>query len=412
MSFLAFLDRNAPFLAVGVLLTFCSSFGQTFFISIFAGEIRSAFELSHGDWGFLYSVGTTASAALMVWTGILTDTFRVRVLGPAVLACLAASCLLMATVSTWWGLAAAIFALRFCGQGMATLVATVAMARWFVASRGKALSVSRIGVELGSAALPISFVALMGTVDWRTLWLAAAVIVLVILPMLWPLLSLERTPQSIAKDEQGVGMRNDHWTRGRMLRHPLYWLTIPMLIAPPAFSTAFFFLQVHFAETKGWSHLGLVSTFPVFTASAIVAMFVAGPVIDRIGTARLMPLVILPMALGFAGLAVAGSLPTAAVFVGCLGLTQGLNSTVPQAFWAEFYGTRYLGGIKALAAAVMVLGTAIGPALTGALIDLGIPFEDQLWGITAYFVAAAAIVWIGIERARGSLPPQVDVERA
>jgi MFS family permease len=412
MHFLAFLRRNAPFLTVGILLTFCSSFGQTFFISIFAGEIRTAFDLSHGDWGFIYSVGTTAAAAVMIWTGILTDTFRVRVLGPLVLACLAAACALMATASGWWGLVFVIFALRFFGQGMSTLVATVAMARWFVASRGKALSVSRIGVELGSALLPISFVALMGIIDWRTLWLLAAVIVVLILPMLWPLLRLERTPQSIAADGQSAGMGNDHWTRARMLRHPLYWLAVPMLMAPPAFSTSFFFLQVHLAETKGWSHLGLVSTFPVFTASAVIAMFVSGPIIDRVGTARLMPLVILPMAAGFIGVAAAGSLPVAAIFVALMGVTQGLNNTVPPAFWAEFYGTRYLGGIKALAAAVMVFGTAIGPALTGALIDLGLPFEDQLWGISLYFVLAAFLVSLGIGRARESLSPQVGVERA
>ncbi len=410
-AFLAFAAQNAPFLIVGILLTFCSSFGQTFFISVFAGDIRSAFGLSHGDWGFLYSVGTTASAAVMVWTGILTDRFRVRVLGPAVLACLAASCMLMWSTSGWWSLGIAIFALRFFGQGMATLVATVATARWFVRSRGTALSISRVGVGLGEAFLPLVFVGLLGAFDWRTLWLVAAALVLVLLPLLLPLLRLERTPQSIAKDDQSAGMDDLHWTRGRMMRHGLFWLIVPMLIAPAAFGTAFFFHQVHLAETKGWSHLGLVSIFPVFTAAAFVTMFVSGPIIDRIGTARLMPLVILPMAAGFAGFAFTPSLTTAAAPMALMGMTQGLNNTVPPAFWAEFYGTRHLGGIKALAAAVMVFGTAIGPAVTGALIDLGISFEDQLIGIAVYFVVAASLVRLGILRARGSLAPQIDVER-
>ncbi len=412
MPFIEFLRRNAPFLTVGILLTFCSSFGQTFFLSVFAAEIRDEFALSHGDWGFLYSVGTTASAAVMVWTGILTDTFRVRVLGPAVLACLAASCLLLWAAEGWWSLAVAIFALRFFGQGMATLVATVAMARWFLASRGTALSISRIGVGLGEAFLPLVFVALMGAAPWRDLWLVAAGIVGLILPMLWPLLKLERTPQSMAKDDQAAGMGGWHWTRGAMLRHPLFWLLIPMLLAPPAFGTAFFFHQVHLAETKGWAHLGLVSIFPLFTAAAFLAMFLSGPIIDRAGTARLLPVVILPMAAGFAGFALAPTLWVAAIFITLLGLTQGLNNTVPPAFWAEFYGTRHLGGIKALAAAVMVFGTAIGPALTGALIDLGIPFQDQLFGVSLYFVVAAALVRVGIVRSRGSLPAQIDVERA
>ncbi|SPJ23187.1 MFS transporter [Palleronia abyssalis] len=412
MSFLTFLRGNAPFLLVGVLLTFCSSFGQTFFISVFAGDIRATFDLSNGDWGFLYSVGTTASAAVMIWTGILTDTFRVRILGPAVLACLALSCVLMWAVQGWWALVFTIFALRFAGQGMSTLVATVAMARWFVASRGTALSISRIGVGLGEAFLPMIFVAALGVLDWRTLWLIAGGIVLALLPLLWPLLRLERTPQSIAKDAQAAGMDDRHWTRKDMLGHALYWLTVPMLIAPAAFSTAFFFHQVHLADAKGWSHLGLVSIFPVFTAAAAVAMFTSGPIIDRIGTARLMPFVLLPMGLGFAGFAFAPNLPVATIFVALMGLTQGMNNTVPPAFWAEFYGTRNLGGIKALAAAVMVFGTAIGPALTGALIDLGIEFPDQMLGIAVYFGVAAILVTLGVQRAKGSLPPQVHVERA
>lgn len=404
MSFLAFLRRNAPFLIVGVLLTFCSTFGQTVFISVFAGEIRADFDLSNGDWGLLYSIATTASALVMVWTGILTDTFRVRVLGPAVLACLAAACAMMWAAQSWWALGIAIFALRFFGQGMATLVATVAMARWFVASRGMALSISRLGFELGGAFLPLIFVAAMIESDWRMLWIWAAVIVLLLLPLLWPLLRLERTPQSIAKDDQVGGMEGRHWTRGMMLRHPLYWLLTPMLMAPPTFSTAFFFQQVHLTETKGWTHMGFVALFPIFTATAFVSMFAAGAVVDRIGTARLMPVVILPMAAGFVVMAFAPSLAMAAVCLALMGLTQGMNGTVPAAFWAEFYGTRHLGGIKALAAAVMVFGTAIGPALTGALIDVGIVFEDQLLGIAAYFAAASALAAGGIGRSTRTLP--------
>ncbi len=91
-----FLLDNAPFLAVGALLTLLSSFGQTFFISIFAGEIRATFGLSHGQWGGLYMLGTSASAVVMIWAGSLTDHFRVRTLGPVILLGLACACVAMA----------------------------------------------------------------------------------------------------------------------------------------------------------------------------------------------------------------------------------------------------------------------------------------------------------------------------
>ncbi|MBJ3761534.1 MFS transporter [Maribius pontilimi] len=413
MAYLSFLRANAPFLLVGILLTFCSSFGQTFFIAVFADPLRTQFDLSNGDWGLIYSVGTTASAIAMLWTGFLTDTFRVRILGPLVLVLLALACLSMAMVQSVWSLALTIFALRFTGQGMATLVATVAMARWFVVTRGKALSVSKLGVALGEAFLPLIFVSLMTEIDWRALWLIASVSVAMVVPLLWPLLRLERTPQSIARDDQSLGMDGAHWARGRMLRHTLFWLLVPALLAPAAFSTAFFFHQVHLADTKGWSHVSLVAIYPVFTVCATAAMFLSGWLVDRIGTARIMPFILLPMAAGFAGFAYAPSLGWAAIFIALMGFTQGLNNTVNAAFWAEFYGTRHLGGIKALATAVMVFGTAIGPALTGWLIDAGLDFDEQMLGIALYFVVAAALVGIGILKAQPSLTAlaQIDVER-
>ena len=162
----SFLLQNAPWLAAGALLAFLSSFGQTFFISVFAGEIRAEFGLSHGAWGGIYSLGTTLSAAVMVWAGGLTDRFRARVLGSGVLVLLALACLSMA-FSTVWLLPLVIFALRLTGQGMTSHISAVAMARWFVAMRGRALSIAALGFSFGEALLPIVFVALLGMFDWR-----------------------------------------------------------------------------------------------------------------------------------------------------------------------------------------------------------------------------------------------------
>ena len=75
-DYLHFARAHRRFLAFGFALTFFSSFGQTFFISIFAGEIRQAFDLSHGEWGGIYTLGTAASALVMIWAGGLTDRFR------------------------------------------------------------------------------------------------------------------------------------------------------------------------------------------------------------------------------------------------------------------------------------------------------------------------------------------------
>ncbi len=394
-----YLRKNATWLGAGVLLTFMSSFGQTFFISIFSGEIRAAFGLSHGAWGGLYSLGTTVSAVVMIWAGGLTDIFRVRVLGPAVLTGLALATVAMA-MNTWLVLLpVVVFLLRLFGQGMSTHLALVAMARWFTATRGKALAIASVGFSVGEALLPVTFVAAMALLDWRWLWVIAAGVTLLGIPILLRLLRQERTPQSLSSEYSATGMDGRHWTRKEAIFHPLFWFMAPALLGPSAFITAFFFHQVHLAGSKGWQHIELVALFPVFTSVSLLSMFAAGWALDKWGTARIMPFYQLPMAVGFGIVGLTSSIGGATLALMFLALTVGANSTLPSAFWAEFYGTRHIGAIKAMATAVMVLGSAIGPGLTGVLIDLGLPLDIQFLWIGGFFVLVCVLTRIGIARA-------------
>ena len=403
MTVFAFLHDNARWLGAGALLTFLSSFGQTFFISIFAGEIREGFGLSHGAWGGIYTLGTGASAIVMVWAGGLTDRYRSRALGAGVLVLLAGACLFM-VVNPWAALLpVVIFALRFCGQGMMSHIAVVSMSRWFVATRGRALSVAGLGFAVGEAILPVTFVSLMLIVDWRWLWVLSALVCLAAIPVLAGLLRQERTPQSHAEEDHSTGMDARHWTRGQMLRHPLFWFMIPALLGPSAFNTAFFFQQVHFAKIKGWSHIELVAMFPFYTAASVAMMVLSGGVLDRLGTPRLMPWYQLPMVLGFLVFALGQSLFSTFAGLLIIAMTTGANATIPNAFWAEFYGTRHLGSIKAMAAAIMVLGSAIGPGITGALIDLGVGIKTQYIWVAGFFVFSTVMMFLGISAAKKAI---------
>lgn len=404
MEFLRFLSRNAPFLAAGILLTFASSFGQTYFISVFAGEIRGEFGLSHGAWGSIYAAGTMVSAIVMIWSGALTDTIRVRRLAIGVLAGLAVACLAMSLNQSAWLLPVVVFALRLFGQGMSSHIATVAMARWYVAMRGRALSIATLGYAFGEALLPLLFVALLTVSPWRMLWAAAAGVTICIIPLIVHLLRKERTPQSTREEQASVGMLGRHWKRQDVLRHWLFWAMVPSVLGPSAWGTALFFHQVHIAETKGWSHLEFVALFPIYTASAIATMLVSGWAIDRFGAAWLIPIAQVPAALGFLVLGWTGTLLGASVAVSLVALSFGTNATLPAAFWAEFYGTRHLGAIKALATSVMVLGSALGPGITGLLIDQGLPFPDQMLGIALWFLGVFALCQGALSRARALLP--------
>ncbi|WP_068116150.1 MFS transporter [Tropicimonas marinistellae] len=411
---LGFLRQNATWLAAGFFLTLTSSFGQTFFISIFAGEIRAAFGLSHGAWGAIYSAGTLASAIVMVWAGTLTDRFRVRELVLVVLPFFAAACLAMAAVPGAWALPVVIFALRLAGQGMTIHIAIVAMGRWFVASRGKALSVATLGVTLGESLAPIGFVALLGVFSWRSLWGLAALLILMVVPLLLSLLRHERTPQADIEASSAVGMDGRQWDRRSVLRNGVFWCVLPLMLAPATFVTALFFHQVHLAEIKQISHLTLVAMFPVYTACAVATMVVSGIALDWLGTARLLPFLLLPISVGFLVLAGAGGATGIALGMAAVGMTSGANSTLPNAFWAEFYGTRHLGSIKAMASAVLVFGSAVGPVVTGLAIDAGFEFDSQMKFIAIYCLAATVLAAVALRQGARRLAPtgEVDVIRA
>ena len=92
MNFVDFIRKNVSWILAGGVLSFMSSYGQTFFISIFGGKIRDDFGLSHAEWGSIYAIGTGVSAIVMVWAGVLTDILRTRVLGAIVLIGLAVAC--------------------------------------------------------------------------------------------------------------------------------------------------------------------------------------------------------------------------------------------------------------------------------------------------------------------------------
>ena len=67
---------------------------------------------------------------------------------------------------------------------------------------------------------------------------------------------------------------------------------------------------------------------------------------------------------------------SAFVFLGLIGVSNGLANLLGSSTWAEIYGVKYIGSIKALTTALMVFATAFGTALFGFLIDIGFSIEN------------------------------------
>lgn len=414
MGSIRFIRNNLRFLSAGVILLLSSCPGQTFFISIFAAQIMSEFALSDGEWGLAYTLATTASAVALFWAGALTDRFRVRLLAVIVMPGLALACVAMGLNTSVIGLIIIVFLLRFFGQGMMYQLAATAMARWFVGRRGLALSISSMGFMFGQAFYPMIFASLLSFFDWRILWGVAAGLVLIAFPIILWLLTLERMPGSISDSDSGSGMDGRHWTRGEVWRSPFFFMLLPMLLGPSAWGTSLFFQQVHIASIKGWPLVDYLALVPLMTAVSVAVTLTSGSVIDRFGSGRAMQVFLMPWIAGFGLLAGAETLAVAAIAFVLLGVATGLQSTIITAFWAEFFGTRHIGAIKAMSTSIMVFGSAIGPGVSGLLIDWGFNFPDQMFAIAGYFLIAMLMVWVAVEAATRRLPraTKVDIEGA
>ena len=396
--FWRFVQENAKWLSVGSMLTFSSCLGQTFFISIFAAQIMESFSLTDGEWGRIYAMGTFASGILMIFAGGLADRYRVRNLALFFLCAIAALTVAMALNPYAGLLPFLIFGLRFTGQGMLSHIGLIAMARWFTANRGKAVSIATLGFAIGEAFLPVIIAALITVFFWRDVWIVAALVPLLFIPIFMRALRSERTPQSIAAESSNTGMGGRHWSRKNVLFHPLFWCLVPTMMSPSAWGTALFFQQVHFAEIKGWTHIEFAALFPIYTGVSIIFSLIAGWAVDKFGTRLIMALYLLPMALAFLVFQNTGSILGASIGMILFGAMQGANATVPVAFWSDVYGTKYIGAIKALAVGVMVFGSAIGPAITGYYIDQGLSFSDQMPAIVVSILLTTMLACFGIFR--------------
>jgi MFS family permease len=400
-----FLFQNARWLIATALLYFCSCFGQTFFISLFAGEIRQAFNLSHGEWGFIYSGGTLASAIAMLCFGGYVDKYKITLNIKIVIISLSLVCLTMTFVSLVWLLPLIIFGLRFFGQGMLIHIPAVAIGKWYGKNKGKALSLSIMGFSIGEAIFPVIFVSLFMLIGWRNSWLVGTVILLFILPIIITLLSNERVPNSKQENlSDQFGMGSKHWKRRDVLKNWVFWAVIIPFLIPPIFSTAFFFNMVHLTEVKNWSLITFTSLFPFYTGMSIITTLASGWMLDKFGVEKILPFYLIPMATGLLIFSYSNTYLTAAIGFSFLGMTQGLAMTIGGTFWPTYYGTKNLGSVRSLSTSTMVFGTAIGPAVVGKLLDIDVNYNFILLGMSVLAVIASLSLWITMLKAPQLLP--------
>ena len=392
---LAFLKSNFRWIAGGFTLTFFSSVGQTYFISASVAEWQAAFDLSHGEFGRLYMFATLASAVCLPFVGRLVDVVRADYMIMLVVPILGLAALLAGYASSIPVLVVAIFLLRLFGQGMMTHMALTATGRWFVAARGRAVSLVVLGHQGGEATLPLAVAAITIAYGYRVSWIAAAVALLLIgLPFAYWCYHKPRVPHGQLSKEASSSPVVRSWTRREVLRDPIFWVLLVGILAPPFIGTTIFYHQNYMTTLNDWPPQLFATSLLVMALTTLCFNLLIGTVIDRFGSKSVLPYFLLPLAGACFALAFSGPAFSLFIVMVLLGISYGVSSTLFGALWPEIYGLANLGGVRSITISAAVFATAAGPGLTGTLIDRGLSLPTQMSYFGTYCLLATVAMTI------------------
>ena len=402
-----FLRADPKLAFYGLFMAYGSSFGQTYFISQFGGEIRRDFALSDAAFGTIYGSATLLSAAVIVYTGALVDRIDLRKWTFCLLTVCAVACAALGAVQGPITLFIAIFLLRQSGQGLMSHTNGHSLGRYSRVGRGKAIAFGSYGFPLGEATFPILAVTGIAILGWRETWFSLAIVYIAVgLPLaLWLLRGHDvryaryeasednrPTPSAAPAPQQELHPAKSarSWRRKEVLRDPRFYLVLPGMLAPSFNITGLLLHGVRIAETKGWSAELWAGSLIFYAAASIPTGILFGSFVDRFGAARGLPLMLPGSVFGCLLLGVSDATWTAAGFMILNGITAGMVSVLFVALWAESYGTRYLGEIKAMMTALMVFSSAAAPPLLGWMLDSG----WSVGRIGVFCASYAAIGWV------------------
>ena len=362
----------------GFIFTFFSSFGQSFFLGLFNSSIRDTLSITQGQFGSIYASATLLSSFLLIWVGKKIDDINIFKFAFFVTLLLSFSCFFFSKISSVTFLFIAIFLMRFSGQGLMSHTATTTISRYFTKSRGKALSTGWFGLSSAEFILPVLIVYLLTITSWQSIWISVSILVLIFLPTVSFILikNLNFDSREEVKDINHKEKDIFQWKRVEVLKDYRFYIVCLNMLAMPWIATGVFVYQSFITESKDWGTFIIAQSFMVYSILSVVTLVVSGFLIDKFTSRKLLIFMNIPLLLSTLVLIFFNTPTTAFIFLGLIGISNGLANVLGSSTWAEIYGVKYIGSIKALSTALMVFSTAFGTALFGLLIDQGFSIEQ------------------------------------
>ncbi len=362
----------------GFIFTFFSSFGQSFFLGLFNSSIRETLSISHGQFGSIYASATLLSSFLLIWVGKKIDDINIFRFAFYVTLLLSFSCFFFSKISSVIFLFIAVFLMIFSCEGLMSYTATTTITRYFTQSRGKALSIGWFGLSSAEFILPVLIVYLLTITAWQNIWISISALVLIFLPLasffLIKDLNFDSREQSNSNDFNKKDIK--HWKRSEVIKDYRFYIICLNMLAMPWIATGVFVYQSFITESKEWGTFVIAQSFMIYSILSVITLLVSGFLIDKFTSRKLLIFMNIPLLLSTIVLFYFDTSITSFIFLGLIGISNGLANVLGSSTWAEIYGVKYIGSIKALTTALMVFSTAFGTALFGKLIDEGFSIEE------------------------------------
>jgi predicted MFS family arabinose efflux permease len=378
----------------GFIFTFFSSFGQSFFIGLFNSSIRSDLSISHGQFGTIYALATLLSSFLLIWIGKKIDDFKLLNFAFFVILLLFFSSIFFSILNSVFLLFFGIFLLRLSGQGLMSHTATTSVSRYFSFNRGKALSITWLGLSAAEFIMPITIVFFLSIYSWRDIWISIAIIIILFLPLISLVTIKKITLLSREKESISIKKNIKQWTRREVLLDPKFYLISLVMLALPAINTGVFVYQSFILESKNWGNFVIAKSFMFYAILSVITLFVSGPLVDKFTSRKILPLMNIPSLLAMLILFYSDHYLSSYFLLALMGISNGLANVLGSSTWAEIYGVKYIGSIKALTTSMMVFSTAFGTAIFGMIIDLGHSIEVIAMISFSYILLANVLIMI------------------
>jgi len=380
----------------GFIFTFFSSFGQSFFLGLFNSSIRETLSITHGQFGSIYASATLLSSFLLIWVGKKIDDINIFKFAFYVTLLLSFSCFFFSKISSIAFLFIAVFLMRFSGQGLMSHTATTTITRYFTKSRGKALSAGWFGLSLAEFILPVLIVYLLTITAWQNIWISISILTLILLPLasffLIKKLDFDTREQVGSNDSKIKEIKQ--WKRIEVLKDYRFYIVCLNMLAMPWIATGVFVYQSFITEAKEWGSFVIAQSFMIYSILSVFTLLGSGFLIDKFTSRKLLIFMNIPLLISTLVLFFFDSPITSFIFLGFIGISNGLANVLGSSTWAEIYGVKYIGSIKALTTALMVFSTAFGTALFGFLIDQGFSIEQIAMVSFIYILISLVLLFL------------------